>query len=355
MSENNKTHENNQLTIQDHGKSQFEDLIFQGLKYGGLHCTASKSHGKTRLLFSIAQALQQDPNVRVIAFDSSETWIYSASKIPVFNVSECDIIEAKRHTSQDFERYELRTANFVKIALDTEKDVLFRFKTRSPSRKGFFVRTVVNYLDAQQRAEKAKTENHENTKAICFIIEEASNIFNSRSTSSTECETFLSVFNEARNQKISFITASQRLNDFSKTIRAKQIQVLGKLSNEDITPTLRRIEKRRFFEFSSMKPQNWYFEESLIISPEFKQQGKPYIINQTIKQKWLDSLPKKKTLTEKLKDWLTVAQQFNPLLQKQAPSQTLEEMEKEDNKNESEDSEFDGEMMGFGSMFPEEF
>jgi hypothetical protein len=317
--------------------ADFENLVFQGLKFGGIHLCAGKSHGKTRLLFSIAETLQKDESVRLIAFDSSETWIYSASKIPVFNIGDRDILAIQKRTIDEIERYSLQNFNLVKLALNTNKDLLFRFKCRQPSRKGFFVRTIVNFMDSQQRLEKAQDPEHENKKAICFIIEEASNVFNSRSTASQECETFLSVFNEGRNMRESFITASQRLTDFSKTVRSKQIYCLGKMAQEDITPQLRRIEKQQGLDFSNMKTRTWFYEGETFISPEFKQQGKPFIINNEIKKLWLDSLPKPKTLKEKILSWFAVRKaEPNPLF-KPTTSENLDDSEPRSVYNESEE------------------
>lgn len=90
-----------------------------------------------------------------------------------------------------------------------------------------------------------------------------------------------------------------------------------------------------------MKPRTWFYEGETFISPEFKQQGKPFIINQEIKQLWLNSLPKKKTLAERLHEWLTVKREANPLFNKRPTSQTLNEMNQEDLEDMREDSEFE--------------
>jgi hypothetical protein len=300
-----------QSTISEHKKSAFESLIFEGLKAGGVHIVASKSHGKSRLMFSIAETVQKLPQVRTIIFDGSETWLYAFSKIEVFSVGERDITEAQRTDVHTIEKYQLRNWALVKLALETHKDLLFRLKTRSPSKRGFFIRTIVNYLDLIQRNEKELSPEHENSKAISYFIEEAQDAFSNRSTSSTENETFLCVFNEARNNKESFWTASQRLTDFSKTIRAKQLQCIGKLSSEDITPALRRIEKAQNLDFSNMKPKTWFFNGSTFESPTWTQNGKPFQINKTIKEAWLNNLPKPKTLTQKISAWFN----NNPFVQ----------------------------------------
>jgi hypothetical protein len=301
--------QNEQSNINNHALTAFESFIFEGLSAGGSHVVASKSHGKSRLMFSMAETLQIQPQVRVIIFDGSETWLYAFSKIETFTIGEHDITENQREDVNSFEKYQLRNWLQVKLALETHKDLLFRLKTRKPSKRGFFVRTIVNYLDALQRIEKAKTESHEPTKAIAFFIEEAQDCFNSRSTARNESEELLTVFNEARNNKEAFFTASQRLTDFSKTIRAKQLQTIGKLSNEDITPALRRIEKAHSLDFSNMPAKTWFFEGKTFVSPTWTQSGKPYQINQAIKEKWLSSLPKEQTLFNKLAKWFMFPKQ----------------------------------------------
>jgi hypothetical protein len=346
-----ETEQKKQSSIEDH--STFETFVSEGLRIGS-HIVANKSHGKTRLLFSIASQLMPMPNVRVIAFDGSETWLYAFSKIAVFNISEKDIIETSRHSTDTIEKYSLQNWNLVKLALQTHKDILFRLKTRKPSKRGFFIRTVINYLDGLQRQEKTQNPEHENTKAIAYFIEEAQNAFSSRSTSSNETEEFLTVFNEARNNKEGFFTSSQRLTDFSKTIRSKQIQCIGKLSNEDISPNLRRLEKLHGLDFANMKPRTWFYEGSTFVSPEFKQSGKPYIVNQEIKKAWLDSLPKPKTLREKLHEWLT----SKPIKFEKvnlANSETTNSNNSEESEEETEDSQGDGLMSEGDLFFPEEF
>ncbi|MGD0644384.1 MAG: hypothetical protein ABSA75_05715 [Candidatus Bathyarchaeia archaeon] len=156
-----------QFNIQNH--SEFDDFIAQGLRSGGVHIVASKSHGKSRLMFAIFAELQQQENVRAIAFDGSETWLYSASKVETFTVQERDIVSQDVKSTDEFEKYALKNWNLIELALKTHKDLLFRLKTRKPSKRGYFVRTVVNYLDALQRAEKAESANHENTKAIPIL------------------------------------------------------------------------------------------------------------------------------------------------------------------------------------------
>jgi predicted ATP-dependent serine protease len=47
-----------QSNINFHGEKQFSQVLDYGLKHGGVHIVASKGHGKSRLLFSIAKQLR---------------------------------------------------------------------------------------------------------------------------------------------------------------------------------------------------------------------------------------------------------------------------------------------------------
>jgi hypothetical protein len=317
-------------TIKPHEEKEFNSFIAQSLKSGGSHIVANKSHGKTRLMFAIAERLQKDPNIRNIVFDGSETWIYSASKIPVLTIGDHMILRANRSTTEEIEKYQLQSENLVKLALKKNKDLLFRLKSRSPSKRGFLIRYVVNYLDALQREEKSRNSRHEIKQAIAFYIEEAQDAFNNRATASNEAEEFLCVFNEARNQHESFFTASQRLNDFSKTIRSKQKLCIGSLSMEDLTPSLRRLEKEFKLDFSNMKAKKWFYEGLTFESPIFRQHGKPYQINKQLKT---PETPEQKeerilTLSEKVLKWLNPQAYFNQQIKKLAKAQKLKKATK---------------------------
>jgi hypothetical protein len=323
INKNSTTKKLKESPIKDHAEKAFNDFIAQSLVSGGSHIVANKSHGKTRLMFAICEKLQRNPNIRNIVFDGSETWLYSASRIPVLTIGDHDILKGNRKTTEDLERFQLQNENLVKLALATKKDLLFRLKSRSPSKRGFFVRFVVNLLDEQQRTEKAKSPEHLNKKCIAYFIEEAQDCFNSRSTQSSEAEEFLTVFNEARNQKEAFFTASQRLNDFSKTIRSKQHLAIGSLSLEDITPSLRRLEKQHNLDFSRMKAKTWFYEGLVFNSPEFKQNKKPFQINKELKAQLTPETPeqRRETLSDKVLKWLNPQKYLDLQIKKLAEAQ----------------------------------
>jgi hypothetical protein len=261
-------------------------MVNEGLRHGGIHLVSDKGHGKTRLLFSIADYCRTLENSRVIIFDGSDSWLYGFSQIPVFNVNNEDISANSQKYSFETEHYSLNNWNLVKLALDNHQDILFRLKTRSPSRRGFFIRSVVNHLDNIQREQIELSPTNQPKNQIAYFIEESQDAFNSRTTARTESETFLTVFNEARNQREAFFTASQRLSDFSKTIRTKQSYLIGRINMEDINPQIHRYEKLYNVNLAETPLRSWYFKGEMMVSPTWTQDKKPYIINQEIRKQY---------------------------------------------------------------------
>jgi len=277
-----------QVNNKSGNENRFLRMVNHGLRTGGIHLVASKFHGKSRLMFSMARKLRQKS--RVIIFDGSETWLYGFDRIPVFTIKERYIVANRRETVEEIERYRIKNWELIKFALQSYKHILFRLKTRKPSKRGFFIRQVVNYLDAIQRESRTKTRDNEAKGYISYFIEEAQDCFNSRSTTRLEAEEFLTVFNEARNQREAFFTASQRLTDFAKTIRTKQTYVIGKIPEEDKTVAIRRLQRKYDVDFSKLNPREWIFEGKTFKSPTWKQKRKPYQINKQIKQKYVEQL-----------------------------------------------------------------
>jgi hypothetical protein len=285
-SQNPNDNKAEQSNINQHEQSSFESMVNESLRCGGLHLVASKGHGKTRFLFSIADYIRTLENSRVIAFDGSLAWLYNFSQIPTFNINEADITAKDTKHTLEFEHYNFNNWQLVQTALNSHDDLLFRLKTKKPSKRGFAIRQIINYLDDQQREQIEQSETHTPLKTLSFFLEESQDCFNTRSTMRNDSEEFLSVFNEARNQKEAFFTASQRLNDFSKTIRCKQTYVIGKINSEDINPQIRRIEKLHNVDLTNLPLRNWFYNGAVIMSPEFKQHLKPFIINAEIRKEY---------------------------------------------------------------------
>jgi hypothetical protein len=203
-----------------------------------------------------------------------------------------------------------------------------------------------------QRAERATTDDNEAKTYIACFIEEAQDSFNSRSQTRLEAEEFLTVFNESRNQKEAFYTASQRLTDFSKTIRTKQLYCIGKVNEEDKNG-LRHLEKLHNIDFSKLPQRTWFFEGETFVSPEWKQCGKPYQINRELRAKYMANLKpeqpqKKQSIIQKIAFAVNVI--LNPSANLPKPkatanrnlsSENLEETLEELDKFDKETEEFD--------------
>jgi len=116
---------------------------------------------------------------------------------------------------------------------------------------------------------------------------------------------------------------------------------------EDITPSLRRLEKMHNLDFSRMKPKQWFYEGLTFESPEFKQQGKPFQINKALKTKLTPETPeqRKLNLAEKISKWLNPRAYLESELkriaeaQKQKPLNSFFESKKQPEKEPSFDFE----------------
>ena len=280
---NQPKRDSEKVNISEHGKTVFEDMVFTGL-ISSLHIIGNRGTGKSRLMFVIADQLQKQKNVRTIIFDGSESWIYGFNKIPVFNISDHDITASNLKQSVDMEKYELQNMHLIKLALATHKHLLIRLKSRQISKRGFAIRKIVCYLDALARQAKENYPNHQINQFMTYFIDESQAVFDQRSTNRINCETFLSAYSESRNNGESFIFSSQRQVELAKMVRGKALKVLSTLDFEDVTPYLRRIEKAHNINFATMPKRHWYFEGSTFVSPEFKQSGKPYIVNEELEK-----------------------------------------------------------------------
>lgn len=349
----NQNENQNQVNIEAQQQKQFEAMINQAMHEGGIQLTAMKGYGKTRMLFSIAQTIRNLENSRVIIFDGSLAWLYNFSRIPAFNINEEDIQATKQKTALDIEDYSFTNWQIVKLALETHKDLLFRLKTRKPSKRGFAIRTIINYLDTLQRNEIEQSATHQPQKSIAYFIEEFQDAFNNRSTLRNDCEEFLSVFNESRNQKESFFTCSQRETDCSKTLRTKQLMLYGKIPECDKSAYHRRLEKQCGINFSNLPLRTWIFEGQKIVSPNWIQQQKPFIINRMLRAKYQTETQTKNKLPLWKKFICALFLMENP--KPMQPKTQTQNTDTETEENIKEDSQGDGLFMENGDdLFPEE-
>jgi hypothetical protein len=322
-----------QVNISNHAKIEFLDVIKQGLIEGGINFNAMKNSGKTRTLFSICYTLMtesakfDEKTIKCIAFDGSESWLYGFSHIAVFDIAENDIsLITEPTTTEDLERYQFNNWELIKLALDSYQHILFRLKSRRPSKRGFAIRQICLYLDQKQREQKEVFPNHEPSQRIAYFLDEIQDAFTMRASLRLDNEVFLSMFNEARNNYESFFSADIRETETAKCIRAKQINSYGKIPEMDKQVYHRRLEKLYDIDLSAIPQRTWFIEGKLFSSPKFKQAGKPFKINQSIREKWFDDnmpkeepieIPKKKSFMARFLDAIFPQKQPKIISQKE--------------------------------------
>lgn len=288
MTEQNQ---NKQSNMGNHSENEFNDIVQRGLVEGGICLIAMKNWGKSRFLMNTCKYIQSLPNVKNYIFDSSDAFLYGFNRIPVFNINENDVQLKEVKTTLDIESYEFVNWELVKLALKTENHLLIRLKSKSPSKKGYAIRRICNYLDDLQRAEKEQSPTHENKFKIAYTIDEFSDVFSNRSSLRIDSETFLGTYNQGRNFGESFFFSLLRESDGAKTLRVKALNAYGKIPESDKSPYHRRLEKQYNVNLSNMQPRTWLIEGQIIKSPDFKQSGKPFIINRALRAQYNSQQP----------------------------------------------------------------
>jgi hypothetical protein len=111
-------------------------------------------------------------------------------------------------------------------------------------------------------------------------------------------------------------------------------------------------------DFSKIPSRKWFFEGETFASPEWKQDGKPFQINKTVKKTYIANLPKPRESRAKaaVKLLFGLGRLIMKVPQINASIPTEEERDEEEDEDEREDSEGDGLMtMGGGDvLFPPE-
>jgi hypothetical protein len=265
-----------------------------------LHIVASRGHGKSRLMFSIADSIRNLDDTRLFIFDGSDAFLFGYSKIAVLNIGEHDITERELKTTQDLEQYRFNNWQILKLAIQQNKHLLIRLKTKKQSKRSFAIQTIINFLDDMQRTQKETSPKNETKNHLVFIIDEIQNAFNQRQTARLSSEAFMTTYSEARNFSENFISTSQRLFDVSKTVRTKTLYCIGKLNAEDKSPYIKQIEKQYNIDFSNMPSRTWFFNGQTFTSPTYTQKLKPYIINAKLRAEYQKPEPIKYSFFEKL-------------------------------------------------------
>ena len=210
-------------------------------------------------MLSIADSIRNLDNTRLFIFDGSDAFLYGYSKIAVLNITEHDITEKELKTTFDIEQFQFNNWQILKLAIQQNKHLLIRLKTKKQSKRSFAIQTIINFLDDTQRAQKEAIPTNQTKSHLVFMIDEIQNAFNQRQTARLSSEAFMTTYYEARNFSENFISTSQRLFDVSKTVRTKTLYCIGKLNAEDKSPYIKQIEKQYNLDFQNMESRKWFF------------------------------------------------------------------------------------------------
>lgn len=175
------------------------------LDFGDLLLIASKSHGKTEALKSIANQFKNMENVRVFIFEDFPKFIHEFNALPYFVVRDNDVVETQHVV--DIENYFLRherdytikKGREIKEFLKECRNGIFLLEIRDIERTAFFIYSIVNHFYRKQYLRAKKYGLKSIKTKIVFIIEESQNVFDSSTISKKLFNRMRKIFSVARN------------------------------------------------------------------------------------------------------------------------------------------------------------
>lgn len=269
---------------QNHG--EIESLCNDVLDFGDLLLVASKSHGKTETMKTIAKELKSMPNVRIFIFEDFPKWVHEFEGIGYFVVHDSDVRETS-HTI-DVEDYFLRhersysiyRGSEIKAFLKENKHGIFCMDIKDIDRSAFFIYSIVNHFYRKQYLRAKKYGVKAIKEKIVFIIEESQNVFDSSTISKKLFNRLRKIYSTARNLGIHFIMCSQRLQDLNTKIRSRTRLLIGRVSLDDYELKFARLLRHSQYRKNVLHlPKGvWLYPslDALISFPIFKQDSKPY-------------------------------------------------------------------------------
>lgn len=256
------------------------------LDFGDLLLIASKSHGKTETLKTLAKEYKSIPNTKVFIFEDFPKWIHEFEGIGYFIVKDSDVRETK-HTidMQDYflrhERdYTVTRGSEIKAFLKENKHGIFLIQIKDIERTCFFIYSVVQHFYRKQYLRAKKYGVKALKTRIVFIIEESQNVFDSSTISKKLFNRLRKIFSVSRNLGIHYVMASQRLQDLNTKIRSRTRLLIGRVSLDDYELKFHRLLRHSKYrkDILNLPKGVWLYPslDTLISFPLFKQNSKPY-------------------------------------------------------------------------------
>jgi hypothetical protein len=324
---------------QNDGKMKL--LIEDALAFGDLCLISNKGTGKTNALMVLAHEFAQLEDTRVIIFEDFPKWSKEFDTLPFMVIHDSDVIETKHTISLDDsflthdKDFTVKRGTEINEALETNKNLIFMSRIEDIDREAFFIYSVIAYFYRRNYLRLFK--NYQKKERIVFFIEESQNVFDSSTISRKVFNRLRKIFSVARNLDLHFVLCSQWLQDLNTKIRTRTRLLIGQVSLDDYSLKIRSLLRNSKFRDQILTLDVGQFlytgNDSLIKFDKFEGTGKPYELQKPQK-------PKRKSLIEKLKEWLQKKKQRKQLTISEAKSyvKTVSECQARPQNEETEDA-----------------
>jgi len=203
------------------------------LENGDSIIIANKGFGKIVLLMQLAREIRSQPDTRLIIFETFPKWIHEFDCIPYLTINSGDVVEKSKSLRGDE----------IKHALENNKDLLFLLDLEDQDQFSFFMYTIIRYFYRKHYLTAHRYGTDKIKERVVFIIEEAQNLFDSRVIDKKMFNRLRRMISEARNLKINFISASQRLQDLNTKIRGRSKFFFGLVNQDDYELKIRKLQR----------------------------------------------------------------------------------------------------------------
>lgn len=208
---------------------------------------SEKGHGKTWASENLAKKIIEDPNNRLIVFESFPKWINefpdaSFMEIPQDWITQTDkTIDLENTWIRHEKNYSLKNEDLVNQFLNKNRHCIFLVNSDDIEAIAFFCYSIV-YKFYRRKYDMLR-KGYPIKENVYFILEEAQNSLDRFVLTKGLFNRYRKLFSEARNMGLHWILITQRLQDLSTYFRCRTSLAIGKISLDDWDLKLGRMLK----------------------------------------------------------------------------------------------------------------
>jgi hypothetical protein len=205
---------------------------------------SEKGHGKTVACMDLASKIAENPNNRVIVFESFPKWCIEFPakflEIPKSWIVETDkTIDLQDTWIKHEQAFTVLNGNIINEFLHENKNCTFLINNDDIEAIAFFIYSVI-YKFYRLRYDLLR-KGYPIKEKVYFVLEEAQNSLSNQVLSSKLFRKYRKLFSEMRNMGLYAVLITQRLQDISTYFRCRTSLAIGKIALDDWDLKVKRL------------------------------------------------------------------------------------------------------------------